>query len=90
MKKVKTIDELNTSGKSLLRLKDGRVALCSPDKRIRIHDPSNDYHCDQGIYRYGDYIDLICELDDGTIVSCSSLTSITIFFLYLCVYNSIF
>ena len=55
MKKVKTIDELNTSGKSLLRLKDGRVALCSPDKRIRIHDPSNDYHCDQGIYRYGDY-----------------------------------
>ena len=28
MKKVKTIDELNTSGKSLLRLKDGRIALC--------------------------------------------------------------
>ena len=38
MKKVKTIDELNTSGKSLLRLKDGRVASCSDDKTIKIFE----------------------------------------------------
>ena len=55
----------------LLRLKDRRVASCSSDKSIRIYDPSNDYHCDQVIERHSYSILSICELDDGTIASCS-------------------
>ena len=67
---VKTITE-KKSAYSLLLLKDKRIASCSTDNTIRIYDPSNDYHCDQEIKRHNSEINSICELDEGTIVSCS-------------------
>ena len=70
IEEVKTITDHTESVRSLIRLKDGRVASGS-DNTIRIYNPSNDYHCDKVIERHNDDIYLICELDDGTIVSCS-------------------
>ena len=52
-------------------MKDGRVASTSVDNIIRIYDPSKDYHCDQVIERHSKGIRSICQLEDGTIVSCS-------------------
>ena len=59
-------------------MKDGRVASTSVDNIIRIYDPSKDYHFDQVIERHSDSIISICQLDDGTIVSCSYDDSIMI------------
>ena len=59
-------------------MKDGRVASTSVDNIIRIYDPSKDYHFDQVIERHNEKIKSICQLDDGTIVSCSYDDSIMI------------
>ena len=59
-------------------MKDGRVASTSVDNIIRIYAPSKDYHFDQVIERHSDSIISICQLDDGTIVSCSYDNSIMI------------
>ena len=77
---MKNIEEVkcitaHTSVNSLLLLKDKRVASCSTDGIIRIYEPSNDYHCKKG---FSDGIKSICQLDDGTIVSCSYSHSIMI------------
>ena len=66
------IGDLSIGVKSLLLLKDGRIASCSDNNKIRIFDPSNDFHCDQVIERHSKGITSICQLDDGTIVSCSN------------------
>ena len=72
IKSIKTItDHTGCFVKSLLHLRDGKVASCSLDNTIRIYDPSNDYHCDQVIKRHSESIRSICQLDDGTIVSCA-------------------
>ena len=78
IKCVKTITDNVLSVYSLLLLKDKRIASCSYDNTIMILDPSNDYHCEQVIKRHNNYIISICELDDGTIVSCLEDNSITI------------
>ena len=78
IEEVKTIAEHTKCVRSLLLLKDGRVASCSWDSTIRIYNPSNDYHCDKVINRHNDGISSICELDDGTIVSSSYDNSIMI------------
>ena len=77
VKSIKTITDHAGSVFSLLHLKDGRVAS-SDNKTIRIYDPSNDYHCDQVIRRHSEGIPSICQLDDGTIVSCSNDRTIMI------------
>ena len=59
-------------------MKDGRVASTSVDNIIRIYDPSKDYHFDQVIERHSEGIKSICQLEDGTIVSCSFDKSIMI------------
>ena len=59
-------------------MKDGRVASTAVDNIISIYDPSKDYHFDQVIERHSDNIISICQLDDGTIVSCSYDDSIMI------------
>ena len=56
---------------SLLLLKDKRIALCSSAKTIRLYLPSNDYSCEKVLQRHSQGITSICELDDGTIASCS-------------------
>ena len=71
IKPVKTIILHTKSVTSLIQLKDKRIASCSQDGTIRIFDPSNDYHCDEVIKISKDGIESICELDDGTIVSCT-------------------
>ena len=76
IKSIKTITGHTDSVKSLLHLKDGRVASCSRDTTIRIYDPSNDYHCVQVLKRHSKGILSICQLDDGTIVSCSDVHSL--------------
>ena len=68
---IKTITEHIYSVFFLLLLKDKRLTSCSYDNTIRIFDPSNDYHCNQVIYYNSEGILSICELEDGTIVSCS-------------------
>ena len=70
IKLVKTIIH-HTDVTSLIQLKDKRIASCSEDGTIRIFDPSNDYHCDKLIKINKEGIKSICELDDGTIVSCT-------------------
>ena len=70
LKPVKTIIH-HTDVTSLIQLKDKRIASCSEDGTIRIFDPSNDYHCDKLIKINKEGIKSICELDDGTIVSCT-------------------
>ena len=72
----KTITDHTDGVHSLLRLKDGRVASCSSDETIRIYNPSNDYHCDQVLQRHSRCIPSICELIDGTIVSCSMISQL--------------
>ena len=64
LKCIKTITAHTSSVKSLLLLKDNRVASCSGDGTIRIFNPSNDYHCDQVIKRHSSSIISICELDN--------------------------
>ena len=78
IEEVKCITGHTSSVNSLLLLNDKRVASCSFDNIIRIYDTSNDYHCDQVIKRHKKGISSICELDDGTIVSCSKEHSIMI------------
>ena len=79
VKNIKTITSKIDNVTYLLLLKDGRIALCLDDKTIRIFDPSNDYyHFDQVIERHNEKIKSICQLDDGTIVSCSFDHSIMI------------
>ena len=46
VEEVKTITRHKAYVYSLLFLHDKRVASCSDDETIMIHDPSNDYHCD--------------------------------------------
>ena len=75
VKCIQTITAHTSSVNSLLLLKDKRVASCSTDGIIRIYEPSNDYHCKKG---FNDGIKSICQLDDGTIVSCSYSHSIMI------------
>ena len=76
---IKTItDHTSTSNVNSLLLKDKRIASCSLYNIISIYDPSNDYHCDKVIKRHSKVIESICELDDGTIVSCSEDKSIII------------
>ena len=72
------LGDLSIGVKSLLLLKDGRIASCSDNNKIMIFDPSNDYHCDQVIERHSKGITSICQLDDGTIVSCSNEGSLMI------------
>ena len=71
IEEAKCITDHASSAFSLLLLKDKRIASCSRDKTIGIYDPSNDYKCTQVIERHTKGINSICELDDGTIVSCS-------------------
>ena len=78
IKCIKTITKDIDYVRSLLILKDKKVASCSDDSTIKIYDPANDYHCDQVIKRHTRGINSICELDDGTIVSCSWDKSIII------------
>ena len=78
IKCIKTIREKFAYIYFLLLLQDKRVASCSSEKTIRIFNPSNDYHCDQVIKRHREGITSICELEDGTIVSCSYDKSIII------------
>ena len=59
-------------------MKDKRVASCSLDNTIRIYNPSNDYKCQKVIERHSEGIKSICQLDDGTIISCSDDKSIMI------------
>ena len=63
---------------SLLLLKDGKVASSSSDRTIKIYNQFNDYHCAQVIKRHRNGIDSICQLDDGTIISCTCDKSIMI------------
>ena len=78
VEEVKTITGHKAYVYSLLLLHDKRVASCSDDETIMIHDPSNVYHCDDVINRYTQNIYSICELSDGAIVSSSWENSITI------------
>ena len=78
VKCIRTITEHTYSVESLLLLKEKKVASSSYDETIRIYDPSNDYHCDSVLNRHRNYTYSICQLDDGTIVSCSSGGSIQI------------
>ena len=64
IEQVKTITDHTDSVKSLLHLKDGRIASCSNDNKIRIYDPSNDYHCNKVIKRHRKSINSICQLDN--------------------------
>ena len=77
IEEVKLITDHRSNVHSLLLLKYKRIASCSYNT-IRIYDPSNDYHCDQVLTRHTKCIKSICELDDGTIVSCSFDKSIII------------
>ena len=70
IKSIKTISEHSSYIFCLLLLKDKRIASCSADKTIRIFDPSNNYHCDQVIKKPNNAVYSICQLDNGTIVSC--------------------
>ena len=78
VEEVKTITVHKAYVYSLLLLHDKRVASCSDDETIMIHDSSNDYHCDDVINRNSQNIYSICELSDGAIVSSSWENSITI------------
>ena len=76
IEEVKTITD--SGGISLLQLKDKRIASCSSYNTIRIYDPSNDYHCDQELKRHKFTITSVCQLEDGTLVSCAYDKSIVI------------
>ena len=78
MKCIKTIIAHTSDVFSLLLLNDERIGSCSDDRTIRIFNTSNDYHCDQVMKRQNSLISSICELEDGTIVSCSKDKSIMI------------
>ena len=78
VKCIKTINDHTAYVHSLLLLKDKRIASCSDDMTIRIFNSSNDYHCDEVLKREYNPIKTICQLDDGTIVSCSYDQSIII------------
>ena len=78
VKCTKTITDHTYSVESLLLLKEKKITSCSYDETIRIFEPSNDYHCDSVLNRHSNYTYSLCQLDDGTIVSCSSGGSIKI------------
>ena len=78
VKCIKTISIYASWVRSIILLKDKRIASCSRDQTIRIYNPSKDFHCEQIINRHSKGIESICELDDGTIVSCSWDDSIMI------------
>ena len=73
---TKTIKEHNKEVHSLLLLKNQKIASCSDDKTIKIFNPSNDYRFEQ---RQTDQcIKSFCQLEDGTIITCSKAGSIKI------------
>ena len=72
---IKSIKEESPS--SLLLLRDKRIA-CTSEHSIKIYDPSKDYLCAQILKRHNGAIQSICQLNDGTIVSCSVDKSIQI------------
>ena len=59
-------------------LRDKTIASSFGDKTTRIYAPSNDYKCIQEIKRYDNIITSICQLKDGTIITCSEDQSICI------------
>ena len=75
---IKTINVHSNKINSLILLNDNRIASCSSDKTIRIFNPSNNYHCDETITERIYSFDLIYQLEDGTLVSCTSEPSIHI------------
>ena len=72
---IKQIKNHSNSVYSLLLLKDGRIASCSWDSTLKIYNPNNDYHCDitLGSTFSKEYIISICQLDNGNLVSGSSI-----------------
>ena len=78
IKTIKTITEYTDCLLSLFLLKDRRIAACSEYNTINIYNPINGYYCEEIINRHNQGINSICELEDGTIVSCSNDKSIII------------
>ena len=73
---IKTIQEHKKEVNSLLLLKNQKIASCSDDKTIKIFEPSNDYHFEQ--IQKTQCLKSFCQLEDGTIITCSKDGSITI------------
>ena len=78
IKTTKIITEYTDCLLSLFLLKDKRIAACSEYNTINIYNPINGYYCEEIINRHNQGINSICELEDGTIVSCSNDKSIII------------
>ena len=66
---------------SLLNLKDGRIASCSRNGLIKIVNPKKNFNCDINIITHQNWVQSLCQLDNGNIVSCesSSNSSLMIF-----------
>ena len=73
---IETISKHKDSIFSLNLLNDNRIASISIDSTIRIFNPSNNYKCEKVIKH--DRVSSLCQLNDGTIVTCSHNKSITI------------
>lgn len=78
IKAFRIIKDTTKSINSLILLRDRKIASASVDNSLRIYNPYNYYHCDKEVQRHTQNILSICELEDGTIASCSSDKSIMI------------
>ena len=76
IKCIKTIKAHSFRVKSLLLLRDHTIASCSYDKTIMIYNPNSNYKVEQVIQ--SNYINSMCQLEDGTIASCSKLGAVYI------------
>lgn len=75
LSQIKQLKNHSNSVYSLILLKDGRFASCSFDSTIKIYNPNNDYHCDITLSSApsNEFIISICQLDNGNLVSGSSI-----------------
>ena len=72
IKNIKTIKKHTSTVNSILLLFDGRLASCSDDKTIKIHNIKNNYQCDMIIKtKHSNIVTDICQTQNGKLVSCS-------------------
>ena len=72
IKEIKTINAHRKYVTSLLILKDGRLASCSYDSKIKIFNIKNDFHCDITIQTgHTKCISYISQLNNSKLLSCS-------------------
>lgn len=72
-KEIKLLDKTVNGFRFLLFLSDGRMASIGEDDEVKIYEPKKDYTCTMSIKTGQVFLNHICQLPNGQVVTCGEL-----------------